>query len=589
MANPSDEMTINTPATTELQPTATDDALPRRFADFTTMGEALDYAAQGERGLNFHDPRGKLARPYPYREMREDALAMAYRLIAHGIKPGDRIALVAETSPEFAALFFGTIYAGAWPVPLPLPTSFGGRGAYVDQLAVQLSSCAPNILFYPPEIAEMGADAASAQSVEGIAWDDFIARPATPVALPKAKSDDIAYLQYSSGSTRFPHGVAVTHHALLNNLAAHSHGMHVQPGDRCVSWLPWYHDMGLVGCLLSPVANQVSADYLKTEDFARRPLAWLDLISRNKGTTLSYSPTFGYEICARRVSSQTHASERFDLSRWRVAGNGADMIRPDVMQRFVDTFSEAGFSAKAFLPSYGLAEATLAVSIMPPGEGIVVELVEETELSGGDSQGDRPQRFRAIVNCGKAARDMTIEIRDEDGNILPDRQIGKVWCTGPSLMVGYFRDEEATKACMADGWLDTGDMGYLSDGYIYIVGRAKDMIIINGKNHWPQDIEWAVEQLPGFKSGDIAAFAITTSGGEETPAVLVQCRTSDTGERQRLHNEIRERVRSITGMNCIVELVPPRTLPRTSSGKLSRSKARSLYLSGEIQPYELAA
>jgi len=210
-------------------------------------------------------------------------------------------------------------------------------------------------------------------------------------------------------------------------------------------------------------------------------------------------------------------------------------------------------------------------------------------LSGGTARKDRPQRYRAIVNCGKPARDMTIEIRDDDGTILPDRQIGKVWCTGPSLMVGYFRDDAATEACMADGWLDTGDMGYLSDGYIYVVGRAKDMIIINGKNHWPQDIEWAVEQLPGFKSGDIAAFAITTTGGEETPAVLVQCRTSDSDERQRLRNDIRERVRSITGMNCIIELVPPRTLPRTSSGKLSRSKARSLYLSGDIRPYDIAA
>jgi len=157
------------------------------------------------------------------------------------------------------------------------------------------------------------------------------------------------------------------------------------------------------------------------------------------------------------------------------------------------------------------------------------------------------------------------------------------------VMQGYFRDPEATAACMSDGWLDTGDMGYLSDGYVYIVGRAKDMIIINGKNHWPQDIEWAVEQLPGFKSGDIAAFAITTPGGEETPAVLVHCRTTDAAERLRLRDTIREKVRSITGMNCVIELVPPRTLPRTSSGKLSRAKARNLYLSGEIQPFDIAA
>ncbi|HEX9946165.1 MAG TPA: fatty acyl-AMP ligase [Allosphingosinicella sp.] len=574
-----------------LVPTPTADTLPRRFADFDTLGEALDYAALGRRGLNFHDPRGILVRPYPYRELREDALTAAYRLIAAGVKPKDRIAIVAETSAEFAALFFGTVYAGAWPVPLPLPTSFGGRDSYIDQLKVQLASADPTHLFYPAELGALAGAAAEAAGVVGESWESFSASEGPVAELPKAAPDDIAYLQYSSGSTRFPHGVAVTHRGLLNNLAAHSHGMEVIETDRCISWLPWYHDMGLVGCLLSPMANQISTDYLKTEDFARRPLAWLDLITRNEGTTGSYSPTFGYDICARRVSSLTNVAERFDLSRWRIAGNGADMIRPDVMQAFVDAFAPAGFDAKSFLPSYGLAEATLAVTIMPPGEGIVVELVEETTLSGdGKMHRDRPQRYRAIVNCGKPARDMEVEIRDEDGQTLGNREIGKVHCRGPSVMVGYFRDEEATAACLdGEGWLDTGDMGYLSEGYLYIVGRAKDMIIINGKNHWPQDIEWAVEQLPGFKAGDIAAFSITTPGGEETPAVLVQCRTSDAGERARLRDIIRERVRAITGMNCVIELVPPRTLPRTSSGKLSRAKARSLYLTGEIQPYDIAA
>jgi len=577
-------------ADTMMAPTPSDDATPRRYADFATMGEALDFAAQTRRGLNFHDARGTLVRAYPFAELRRDALDAAYRLIAHGLVPGDRIALLAETGPDFAAAFFGAIYAGIWPVPLPLPTSFGGRDAYVDQLVVQLESSDPKLLLFPEELTSMAETAADARGVEAIAFEALKTRAGAPVPLPEARPDDIAYLQYSSGSTRFPHGVVITHRALMSNLAAHSIGMEVQDGDRCISWLPWYHDMGLVGCLLSPVANQVSTDYLKTEDFARRPLAWLDLISRNRGTSLSYSPTFGYDICARRMSSQTKASDRFDLSRWRVAGNGADMIRPDVMQAFVDAFAEAGFSAKAFLPSYGLAEATLAVSIMPPGEGIVVELVEETELSGGSQENvNRPQRYRAVVNCGKPAREMEIAIRDEDGQPLPERAIGKVWCHGPSVMVGYFRDAEATDACLVDDWLDTGDMGYLSDGYIYIVGRAKDMIIINGKNHWPQDIEWAVEQLPGFKAGDIAAFAITTPGGEETPAVLVQCRTSDPAERTRLRDEIREKVRAITGMNCVVELVPPKALPRTSSGKLSRSKARNLYLSGEMELYDLAA
>ena len=578
-------------ATEPLSPTPTDDALPRRFADFGTMSEALDYAARSKRGLNFHDHRARLVRVYPFTELRADALADAHRLVARGVKPGDRIALIAETAPEFVALFFGALYAGAWPVPLPLPTSFGGRDSYVEQLAVQLDSSDPSILFFPPELEAMAGEAAEAAGVEGIDWAVFQASPSAEAPLPEARPGDIAYLQYSSGSTRFPHGVAVTHEALLANLAAHADSMKIGDGDRGISWLPFYHDMGLVGCLLSIVANQMSADYLKTEDFARRPLAWLDLISRAEGTAMSYSPTFGYDICARRVSSQMDVAERFDLSRWRVAGNGADMIRPDVMQAFVDAFAPAGFDARCFLPSYGLAEATLAVTVMPPGEGIVVELVEETLLAGGgENERDRPQRYRSVVNCGRPVRGMEVAIRSDDGSALGEREIGRVFCRGSSVMAGYFRDEDATAACLdADGWLDTGDMGYLSDGYLYIVGRAKDMIIINGKNHWPQDIEWAVEQLPGFKAGDIAAFSITTPGGEETPAVLVQCRTSDDTERGRLRDTIRERVRAITGINCVIELVPPRSLPRTSSGKLSRAKARNLYLSGEIPTYDIAA
>ncbi|TCM19539.1 fatty-acyl-CoA synthase [Novosphingobium sp. PhB165] len=565
------------------------DALARRFADFDTFCDALDYAAKGQRGFNFHDPRGTLKRVYPFSELRADSIKVAHALVARGVKPGDRIALIAETGEEFAALFCAIVYAGAWPVPLPLPTSFGGKDNYIEQLAVQLASSDPLLLVGPDEIAEMTAAAAQRQGCGHATWADFAAKDAPEVALPKAGPDDICYLQYSSGSTRFPHGVAVTHRSLMSNLAAHSHGMELAENDRCISWLPWYHDMGLVGCFLSLIANQVSGDYLKTEDFARRPLAWLDMITRNEGTSISYSPTFGYDICARRISSQSHVGDRFDLSRWRLAGNGADMIRPDVMQSFVNAFADAGFKASAFLPSYGLAEATLAVTIMPPGEGIRVELVEEERLSGSPRDLSRPARYRAIVNCGKPVLDMEVVIRGESGASLGDHQIGKVWCRGTSVMHSYFRDPEATEACLVDGWLDTGDMGYMTDGYLFIVGRAKDMIIINGKNHWPQDIEWAVEQLPGFNHGDIAAFSVETENGEEAPAVLVHCRVSDPVKRIELRDLIRDKVRSITGMNCVVELVPPKSLPRTSSGKLSRAKAKKLYLSGEIEPFKIAA
>lgn len=576
--------------TEPLIPTPIFDDHPRRFADFETLGEALDYAARGKRGFNFHDPRGTLIRVYPFSEMRSDAMAGARRLIAYGVEPGDRVALIADTEPQFCALFFAAVYAGALPVPLPLPTTFGGRDGYIDQLAVQLKSCDPKLLLYPEEIEGLAKPAGEAQGVTSLGWDGFAKREVPDVALPAARPEDICYLQYSSGSTRFPHGVSISHKALLHNLGSHSHGMLIGEKDRCISWLPFYHDMGLVGCMLSMVANQVSTDYLKTADFARRPLAWLDLISRNPGTSCSYSPTFGYDICARRIGSQSRVAERFDLSRWRLAGNGADMIRPDVMQAFAEAFADAGFDPDCFVPSYGLAEATLAVTLMPAGEGIVVDRVPESKLAGEPvADNDEDQRYRDIVNCGKPVRDTKIEIRSESGRLLADTEIGRVWMQSPAVMDGYFRDPEATEACMEDGWLDTGDMGYMKGGYLYIVGRAKDMIIVNGKNHWPQDIEWAVEQIPGFKNGDIAAFAITAQSGEETPAVLVQCRTSDLNERARLLEEIRDKVRAVTGMNCVIELVPPRTLPRTSSGKLSRAKARNLYLSGEIQPYDIAA
>nr|WP_088713284.1 MULTISPECIES: fatty acyl-AMP ligase [Pacificimonas] len=574
--------------------TPTSPGIERRFADFDTLQDAVDYAATSACGLNFFDARAANPRALTFRQLKEEAQAFARRMIARGIQPGDRIALIAETSPEFAVAFFGSVYAGALPVPLPLPTSFGGRGGYVEQIRNQLTSCDPRLAVAPGALTEFVAEAAEhfGRGIDVLGWEDAAALPEKPCDFPTAGPDDIAYLQYSSGSTRFPHGVEITHRALLANLNGHAVGVGLREGDRCISWLPFYHDMGLVGCLLSPVANQTSADYIATDDFARRPLSWLKLISRHEGTSLSYSPTFGYDICARRISSQSSVAETFDLSRWRVAGNGADMIRPSVMESFAKTFAPAGFDAGAFTPSYGLAEATLAVTISEPGTGIETDLVDERRLAGesrADAAANGDLRKRRIVNCGRPLPGMRVEVRGADDSLLPDGEIGRVLIAGPSIMTGYFRDPEATAACLDGEWLDTGDMGYLKDGAIFIVGRAKDMIIINGKNHWPQDIEWAIEQLAGFKAGDIAAFAITTPQGEESPAVLVQCRTSDPAERARIRDQIKAKVKEMTGMSCVVELVPPRTLPRTSSGKLSRSKARSLYLSGEIQPLQVAA
>jgi len=572
-------MTVVTPT---LDPT-----LPRRFSDFATLVEAIEYASQGERGANFFNAKGDLQESLTWAEACERAKIIGHKLVGLGFKRGDRIALIAETSANFVCFFLGCQYASVLPVPLPLPTSFGGKEGYVSQLQMQMQSCDANGIMAPAFMDEMTTSASEGMPLlfQGTIDDYLACESHGEHRLPSP--DDLTYLQYSSGSTRFPHGVAVTHRSLLANTHGMSyHGVHLEETDRCVSWLPFYHDMGLVGTLLTSVTCQMSVDFIPTEEFARRPLSWLRVLSRTGGT-LTYSPTFGFDICARRAAMRASAMEGLDLSNVRVAGIGAEMIRPDVLRLFADTFTDIGFSKNAFLPSYGLAECTLGVSFGKVGKGIEIDLVEESSLTGDrhllvNSTADG--RMREVVNCGKPLPEYDIDIRNEDDKSLANGSVGRVFLRGISVMREYFNDPETTRAVLSpEGWLDTGDMGYLKDGDIYIVGRAKDLIIVNGKNHWPQDIEWAAEQLSDVKTGDVAAISVPGENAEEVPMILVQCRTSDTVLRAKLVEDLRKQVQKSTGINALIELVSPRALPRTSSGKLSRTKARNQYLSGSLQ------
>ncbi len=574
-----------------LEPTPTlDPDLPRRYADFDTLPEALDYAAQGVRGLNFYSPRGELESSITYKQVRERAHEIGRRLVHFGIKRHSRVALIAETNEDFVCYFLGCQYAGMLPVPLPLPTSFGGRDGYTEQLHLQMKSCGASVALSAAYMIPLLDEATHGLKMDFVGTPDTFEAQSSEleienVTLPEVKPDDLAYLQYSSGSTRFPHGVAVTHKSLMSNCHGIGKiGIEVMDDDRAVSWLPFYHDMGLVGMLISPIACQVSIDYLTTEAFARRPIQWLKLISKNKGTMCS-GPTFGYEICARRANSTD--LEGLDLSSWRVAGIGADMIRPNVLEIFAETFKECGFDKRAFMPSYGLAECTLAVSFGEKFVGYDIDLVSEDVLSG-DVKSVKEHKingnganYREVVNCGKPLPEYELEIRDENDASLGEREIGRVCVKGPSVMVGYYMDEDATRQCLSDdGWLDTGDIGYMAKGSLYIIGRIKDLIIINGKNHWPHDIEWAVEKLPELRSGDSAAISIPGENNEEIPAILVQCRKRDEEERIDLENRIKSEVQAVIGKAPKVILVAPRSLPRTSSGKLSRVKARRQYLEG---------
>ncbi|HEX7374698.1 MAG TPA: fatty acyl-AMP ligase [Steroidobacteraceae bacterium] len=563
-------------------PTPTANTVPLRRADFETLTEALDYAALGVTGANFH-AGGKLVTALPYRVLRDQAVTLARRLAGLRLARGSRLAIVAETSPDFLRFFFACQYAALVPVALPATVNLGGHAAYVQKLRGMLRACDAS--------AAMASDAFLGFLGEAVAGMDllvwgtpatFDALPECGDALPATGPLDTAYLQFTSGSTGTPKAAVITQRALLANASGSaSAGLQVRDDDRVASWLPFYHDMGLVGCLLSVMTTQRSVDYLDTREFAMRPRRWLELISRMRAT-VTYSPPFGYEICAHRLRASDIAS--YDFSRWRVAGIGAEMIDPEVPRRFAELLRPAGFDARAFVASYGMAEDALAISFAALGRGIVVDHTVDTTAwfpAIDDAGGDR-----GFVRCGTPLPEHEIKVCDDAGNPLADRHIGRICVRGPSVMSGYFRQPEATARVLSpDGWLDTGDLGYLVDGEIVVTGRHKDMIIINGRNIWPQDMERIAERQPGLRLQDASAFSIPGPGGGEIAVIEVQCHLVGAEEREALARHIRQEIYEALGIACQVELVPRHTLPRTSSGKLSRSATRSDYLKRHAQPH----
>ena len=415
--------------------------------------------------------------------------------------------------------------------------------------------------------------------------EDFGKLPEDTNALSPLGSDEVAYLQFTSGSTRFPRGVMITQQAALNNLSGIiKHGLVVRPSDRCVSWLPFYHDMGLVGFVLGPVASQLSVDYLSPRDFAMRPRQWLSLIAKNRAT-ISFSPTFGYDLCTRRVRRED--AEALDLSSWRIAGAGAEMIRHESLANFAKALHGTGFDANAFMACYGMAECSLAVSFAPLFHGLEVDRVDRDHLSErqvaravlNDVGDEGRSGASSFVICGKPLPEYEVQIRNEQGYELGDRECGTIFLRGPSIMTSYFGDAEATQEVLSsDGWLNTGDIGYRVNEHLFITGRIKDLIIIKGRNIWPQDLEYLAEQQPEVRPGDASAFSVSGVDGEESAVMVVQCGEFTGTQGGNLVDRLQRMIREELGINCVIELARPHTLPRTSSGKLSRSRTRQDFL-----------
>ena len=574
------------PAATKLagKPTpSTNRSLPFCVSDAGTLSGALDYAAQGETGYNFFDLRGGLKEALSFASLRERSLEQAKKLSAK-FPRGSRLAVVAETSADFVVAFFACQYAGMIPAPMPMPVNLGGKDGYLNQIRQMITGAQAEAAIGPETLKDFLKEATDdIDDVEVLSFADVNALTETAPNIPFA-DDEECYIQYSSGSTSAPKGVIGTQRSVTSNLRAISHdGLHTREGDRGASWLPLYHDMGLIGFLLTPMISQLSVDFIATSDFVRRPLLWLRIITEQK-CTLTYSPSFGYDLAAKRSARAEPGA--IDLSTLRVAGIGGDMVRAEALNSFADAFEACGFNRTAFAPSYGMAEATLAISFPELSDPIQVDEVDmrhytRSGVAQPASAITAPDQKRGFVLCGKPLKNHAIEVRGENGDALEERQVGRIFIKGPSLTPGYFSDPEASAAMYHGEWLDTGDMGYFLDGQIVITGRAKDLIIINGRNIWPQDIEWATEKVAGVRSGGVAAFSVDDGNGERIVAI-VERRGMDESARAELKREVASVVQNAVGAPAEIVLVRPHSMVVTSSGKLSRAKVKQKYLGGEF-------
>jgi acyl-CoA synthetase (AMP-forming)/AMP-acid ligase II len=553
---------------------------PAPAVKFATLPEALAAAAGSDHALTFLDAAER-ERALPFRQLWAAAQVFAGRLAARGVEPGDRVAIALPTSPAFMDAFFGAVLAGALPVPLYPPLRLGRLDEYHRRTARMLSCVGARVLVTDARIRRlMGASVAAGAPALGC-WtvESMAGAPAAPLART-ARPEEAALIQFSSGTTVDPKPVVLTHANLLANVAAIDSFI---PDDGSyqagVSWLPLYHDMGLIGCLLEAIYRPGPLCLLGPELFLGRPALWLRAISRHRAT-VSVAPNFAFGLCTRRVRDEE--LEGVDLSSWRLAVNGAEPVSAATLRAFAERFAPFGFRAQALTPVYGLSEAALAVTFSQPQARLTTLKVDAAQLA---QQGTVRAGEREVVSVGAPIPGTEVEVRDPGGRPLEDDRVGCVFVKGPGVMKGYYGAPEATLQVLAGGWLDTGDLGFVHSGELYLCGRAKEVVILRGANHAPQEFEECLDGLAGVRAGCCVAFGfVPKEVGSEELALLVE-RDPEAPQDKELPAKIRGRVAERTGIRPYrVELLAPGTLPRTSSGKLKRGDAARQFSEGTLEP-----
>ena len=511
------------------------------------------------------------------------ARRVADRLQALGIEPGDRIGLLFPTSAGFVDAFFGTLLAGAVPVPLYPPVRLGRLEEYHAVTSRALAAVEARLVLCARRVRSLlGESIVRARPPLGCLTLEELPRAATGREVQVAE-DDLGLIQFSSGTTVDPKPVALSHRALTaQTLALNSFWPEAADMRHSgVSWLPLYHDMGLVGCIFPALERPGTLTLIPPELFVARPAAWLRAISRHRAT-ISPAPNFAYGLCVEKIDDVE--LEGVELGSWRVALNGAEAVAPSVLRAFIDRFAPFGFNAAALTPVYGLSEASLAVTFADLALPFTSHRFSRESLGGG-RRVELERDGLELASVGKPLPGFAIQVRDEDGTPLDEDRIGRLWVKGPSLMDGYYLRPEKTAEVLVDGWLDTGDLGFVHAGELYLTGRAKDLIIHRGRNYPPEQVEQLVDGQPGVRTGCLAAVAYADESlGRERILLFVETAGDATPQQiDELPSLLSDRVFAGCGLEVDeVHLLEPGTLARTSSGKISRSRSLSRFLAGEL-------